>query len=62
MVPLALPIGKGSGSRTGSTISRRSKVQWREAALSIYYRSQETIVEAESVGRFLALRRRMVHG
>ena len=49
MLLLALPIGRGSGSRTGSTVSRRSKVQWREAALSMYRRSHDAIVEAGSV-------------
>jgi len=57
MLLLALPIGRGSGSRTGSTVSRRSKVQWREAALSMYRRSHDAIVEAGSVEGVLALRR-----
>ncbi len=55
MPPLALPIGRGSGSRTGSTISRMSKVQWREAALSMYQRSEDG-----SVVRVVALRRCML--
>jgi len=44
-------------------MSRRSKVQWREAALSMYQRSEDgSVVGTESVKRVLMLRRCMLSG
>ena len=51
---------RGRDDATVSATDRKrfgSKVQWREAALSMYRRSLESDVGAESVERVLALRR-----